>query len=286
MSRSLLELSDYLVGHWELTKDFKDSSGNEIHGVPSDVNWNTSSRGLKPHGNGNSPRILCPRNEVLDLNDEFAISFMVKLSIDAPDWMQIMLYGTNYYIFRQSSTNSINFRTYDGTTVGNCLVAGLFDNEWHHVVFTFERLNDQRVYVDGVLASTDDTIPTGDITGTNLLNIMSDGGAALSGFIDDIQIRNTRIDATESLTLHNSTKETYGVTYAERSYSHKLSPEITDDTVFATDMSTKNSDSTLVDLSGNSNHGTVNGAVRSGGYFIDGLYTNGTIDYIDVGDVS
>jgi hypothetical protein len=36
-------------------------------------------------------------------------------------------------------------------------------------------------------------------------------------------------------------------------------------------MHTKNADGTLVDLSGNSNHGTINGAVRSSGYFRDGM---------------
>lgn len=68
----------------------------------------------------------------------------------------------------------------------------------------------------------------------------------------------------------------------ERSYTHRLTPETDSNTVFATDMYTKNADRTLVDLSGNSNHGTVNGAVRSGGYFTDGMRFDGVDDEIGI----
>lgn len=56
-SRSLLELHDYRVGHWELTKDFKDSSGNDNHGTPNDITWIPTSRGMKPEFNGSSSYI-------------------------------------------------------------------------------------------------------------------------------------------------------------------------------------------------------------------------------------
>jgi hypothetical protein len=49
-------------------------------------------------------------------------------------------------------------------------------------------------------------------------------------------------------------------------------------------MSTKNADGTLMDLSGNSNHGDIYGAVRSGGYFTDGMNFDGVDDKINCGN--
>jgi hypothetical protein len=110
----------------------------------------------------------------------------------------------------------------------------------------------------------------------------------LYGILYDFGIYNTALSASEVELLYNSTKHAYGVTPAERSFSHDVGSVLGTDenTVFATDMHTKNADGTLVDLSGNDNHGTVNGAVRSSGYFRDGMRFNGTSNYIDVGDCS
>jgi hypothetical protein len=92
--------------------------------------------------------------------------------------------------------------------------------------------------------------------------------------MDDVRFyKNVIFAPDEVLALYNSTKTAYGVQPAERSFSHDVGSVLGTDenTVFATDMHTKNADGTLVDLSGNDNHGTVNGAVRSNGYFRNGM---------------
>jgi hypothetical protein len=77
-----------------------------------------------------------------------------------------------------------------------------------------------------------------------------------------------------------------GVVPAERSFTHDVGSVLGTDenTVFATDMHTKNADGTLIDLSGNSNHGTINGAVRSSGYFRDWMRFNGVNNTIVIDD--
>jgi hypothetical protein len=102
--------------------------------------------------------------------------------------------------------------------------------------------------------------------------------------MDDVRFyKNVIFAPDEVLALYNSTKQAYGVRPAERSFTHRLQPEVDANTVFATDMSTKNSDGALMDLSGNSNHGDVYGAVRAGGYFTDGMRFDGDNDRINFG---
>jgi len=79
--------------------------------------------------------------------------------------------------------------------------------------------------------------------------------------------------------------EGIGIVPIERSFTHRLQPDVDANTVAAFDMSTKNSDGTLMDLSGNSNHGDINGAVRSGGYFTDGMrFDASNQNYVDCGN--
>jgi hypothetical protein len=93
----------------------------------------------------------------------------------------------------------------------------------------------------------------------------------LNGYLDDVRIYNTALTDDEVLALYESTKQAYGVQPAERSFTHRLQPDVDANTVVAFDMSTKNSDGTLMDLSGNNNHATVLKCVRDSSYFKDGL---------------
>jgi len=252
MSRSLLELDDYLVGHLELTKDFKDSSIYENDGTPTDIEWKPTSHGMKPKFNGSSSEV--------DVGDAYdgvnTISLYVKLSSITEQFLDL------------NGTANIDINA--GTVRAN-------------------NITSPTIYIDGIT-----TASLSDLTGFHQITITTETGINVSALViglisasygtfvcDDLRMYSEILDADEALDLYNATKETYGVTYAERSYSHKLSPEITDDTVFATDMSTKNSDGTLVDLSGNSNHGTVTGCIRSGGYFTDGMRFNGGTTLIE-----
>jgi hypothetical protein len=87
---------------------------------------------------------------------------------------------------------------------------------------------------------------------------------------DDVKYYNTSLTDDEVLALYNSTKHAYGVRPAERSFTHRLQPDVDDNTVFATDMSTRNADGTLMDLSGEG-CAYLYGAVRDSGYFADAI---------------
>jgi hypothetical protein len=105
-----------------------------------------------------------------------------------------------------------------------------------------------KIYVDGILQSY------GDITDVTELNtgefdfFLGDGSKNYV-YGDTRYYENVAFSDDEVLALYESTKNAVGVRPAERSFTHRLQPDVDDNTVFATDMSTKNSDGTLMDLS-------------------------------------
>lgn len=284
MSRTLEELSGHLVGHWKLDGNFKDSSGNDNDGVPTDIEWIPTARGMKPHFNGS--------NSVINCDGKYLI-FGTQMTVSA--WINTDESSAGYNAFLSKMRNGGSYEgfelgvaggkayfhsggIYSNSVVGTSIVN---DNVWHHLIGVYDGTT-SFIFVDGILenSATKDNL----IDSTQVISIGRnyDYSLYIHAEVDDINLHTTALISDEVLDLYNSTKETYGVTYVERSFSHNLTPEITDDTIFATDMSTVNSDGTLVDLSGNSNHGTVSGAVRSGGYFRDGMMFDGVDDKISV----
>jgi len=269
-------LSDYLVGHWELTKDFKDSSGNDNDGIPTDIEWKPTSRGMKPINSTTVGYISYGSDKSLDCSGHvpFTLSFIFhnilgKTQFLCGSGLGLSLNADNgFFISKVGSLNRIFFDIYSTTTRVSLTYNLPVNGQFVHIAVSWDGYGHGKIYYNGILVNESDV----GITEIGLQHPFTTHGdsvpsASNSQFneMDNVRLyKNTELDDTEVLALYNSTKETYGVTYAERSYTHRLSPEITDDAVFATDMSTKNADGTLVDLSGHSNHGTVTGAVRSG----------------------
>jgi hypothetical protein len=286
MSRSLAELEQYLVGHWRMENNFKDSSGNSNHGTPTDIEWKPTSRGMKPKFNG-AGCIEHSATGDFEPTTPTSICAWVKLGRDATNSSESQPVISSKYlrlhIRDEPSQNTIHLR-YDevsARTIKHTLGSGYID--WVHIIGVHDGNKTLSLYVNGILvvSTTQTQLPSveyGEWIGRY------DAGH-LYGDIDNSCIYYTTLDATEALTLYNSTTDTHGVIKAERSYTHRLSPPVDNSTTFATDMHTK-SGYDLVDLSGNLNNGTVSGAVRSGGYFTDGMRLNGTNNYIAVGDVS
>lgn len=251
MSRSLAELEQYLVGKWEFENNFKDSSGGGNHGTPANIEWKPTPRGIKTILEGVSSKIT-----IGDVYDGVkTISFYAQLSSTTEQFID--LNGT--------ANIDINAGTVQATNVTS-----------------------PTIYVDGVA-----TTSLSDVTGFHQITITTATGINVSALVvgliganygafrcDDLRMYSETFDATETLVLYNTTKDTPGVIPAERSYTHRLSPPVDNSTVFATDMYTK-SGYDLIDLSGNGNNGAVAGAVRSGGYFTEGMrFDSGNLNKI------
>lgn len=288
MTRTLEELREYLVGEWKFDNNFLDTSGNGNHGIPTDIEWKPTARGLKPSGINTSYIDVGDAPEVRDIDEKpFSLSTWVKIDPN--------ISHNGIFTIRNAYGMYVNFLvTYKGTArlvTRNSDYSIVESNseintEWHHLVFSRQSDGTLSIYIDGNLDNSESH---------TMRNIGSDvyrsvklgaiyeynSGYLNSGFgkLDNIQFYlNTALTDDEVLALYESTKHAYGVTPAERSFSHDVGSVLGTDenTVFATDMHTKNADGTLVDLSGNSNHGTIKGAVRSSGYFRNGMSFNKT----------
>lgn len=290
MSRSLAELDKYLVGHWRMENNFKDSSGEVNHGIPTDIEWKPTDRGMKPQCNGSTSYINCGTDAVYNVIGDKTISMWIKSDAYGGATEYVAYKGTsNPRWYFERGSNSINFTIKNDTisyVLGLPYDADVY-NEWHHYIATVSSAS-VCIYVDGILGSCQDVTTFPEIVTSQILALGRKGGDSSNyyhGKHGNFEVWDVEFDADESLSLYNATKDTHGVIPAERSYTHRLTPPVDNSTVFATDMHTK-SGYDLVDLSGNSNNGTVTGAVRSGGYFTDGMSTNGTTDNISVGDIS
>ncbi len=286
MTRTLEELREYLVGEWLFQNDFRDTSGNDNHGVPIDVEWKPTERGMKPYGGKISFGNFNPTNV-------FTAVIWVKADVWDDNYNSIFALSDEYggwpsssneawCIMNYYSSDDIRFAVGDDTKynafdifndnrpVGNWLMIGVSCNLIEGWGKTF--VNGKRVDYDSTTFS--------EISQASMELFV---GYYSKHYYDcPMYFENIALNEYEHQLLYNSTKHAYGVTPAERSFSHDVGSVLGTDenTVFATDMHTKNADGTLIDLSGNSNHGTINGAVRSSGYFRDWMRFNGGSDNI------
>lgn len=287
--RTLEELEQYLVGHWKFDGDFKDTSGNGNHGVPTDIEWKPTERGMKPRVYESSGSNIHIDSYLVDGSKPYAVSFWIKRN---------KLHASTRNIFDNGWAIHVDIMTdgrirngiYDGTNNPSVIETTAMPlGIWTYYVIIYDPINKKiHLYRNGVLneVATDTTSDTLSI-GTFSMLFHTDVFTP-DVYIDDLRVYESDVifDADEVLALYNSTKHAYGVTPAERSFSHDVGSVLGTDenTVFATDMHTKNADGTLVDLSGNDNHGTVYGAVRSNGYFRNGMRFDGVNNFIDCGN--
>jgi len=287
MSRSLAELREYLVGEWLFQNDFQDTSGNGNHGIPTDVEWVPTERGMKPFGGKVSFGEMVSK-------DVFTISMWMNAKYWPDDYSSLFALSNtsggwpndteeawcimNYWIGNDIVFAIGDDSAYESTPIINNDIP---TNEWLNIIVSCNVAQDIiSTYVNGVLVESGDC---GGITSISKSPVDLYIGNYLPMFYDDAKYYgDVAFTHSEALALYNSTKHAYGVQPAERSFSHDVgavlgSPE---GAVFTTDMHTKNADGTLIDLSGNSNHGTIVGCGRAGGYFRDGMSFDGINDNV------
>jgi hypothetical protein len=275
MTRTLEELSQYLVGHWKLDGDFKDSSGNGNHGVPTDVEWKPTERGMKPHCYG-SVKYFTSEFKAIGTKD-FTLSFRVKKkSVTNYDVMVMLGESTIGSVGVIVYNPGIRAYMYDvESTISSQTSSTYTSVDWMHYLVTFDRDGDMILFIDGVKQNETDISSMADLEISGMLKttqLTNYGNTSGMFEYDDIRVYvGTIFSDSEVELLYNSTKHAYGVTPAERSFSHDVGSVLGTDenTVFATDMHTKNADGTLIDLSGSNLHLTTGNVGRDSGYFRD-----------------
>ncbi|MBT7755443.1 MAG: hypothetical protein HN726_04590, partial [Candidatus Magasanikbacteria bacterium] len=140
----------------------------------------------------------------------------------------------------------------------NIITANTYnDNNWHHVIGTKYGSNCVGLYIDGDYIGNDCS-GSGDMDAGNNYFIGSgrvNGNGAFNGIIDDVAIWNEALTSSEITALYNSGD---GLNPSSNSGDYSSSSNLQAYWNF-----NDGEGSTLTDLSGNDNHGTITGATWS-----------------------
>jgi hypothetical protein len=171
--------ADYngLIAYWKLDETSGniayDSSG---YGHTGDVNgnpvWTTGqvNGAIELDGTGDYIRIRAGNGTWANLTEEITVSAWIKGIFDEP-WQAIVTKGdTSWRLFRDSANGDSNNASFtlsgEGFTPAVSGSTGsVGDNQWHHIVGTFDGVN-QCIYVDGILAASH-AVPEGSVIDLN-----------------------------------------------------------------------------------------------------------------------
>ena len=166
--------------------------------------------------NGTDEYISAGNDSSLNITDNLSVSAWIKttdntsqtiVNKDQPGvtriWQLSMGLGTISFQARGASTATANSPT------------NLSDGVWHHVVGTYEPSTEVKIYIDGVLAATDNTsVPaslTNDATIPIYIGAYSNySGSEYAGDIDEVAIWNKTLELAEIETIYDSTNDNPG----------------------------------------------------------------------------
>lgn len=290
MTRSLAELKQYLAGEWLFDNDFQDTSGNDNHGTPTDIEWKPTSRGMKPRFNGSSSNVNCGNNASLELLQDVTLSAWVKRVKDGNHTLISKKYtniefrlDSNDIVHVYKSNGSGGFEDYGFT--------GVFDfSDFTLVCVTFSAASKTAtLYVNGVFSESK-VFSSASIYNDDSSNVFigtrTSGGHRLNGVCASAYIHKTELTTTEILAFYNETKGEYGVMPAEHSFTHNP-----DDVIDASDAvgawgTAKESTTELVDLSGHNNKAAIKGPMPTEGFIQGRRFEAANENYLDCGNDS
>lgn len=297
MTRSLQELSQYLAGGWAFNNNFSDTSGNGNNGIPTNVVWGTSTRGLKPKMSS-SGSISCGNDDSLKiLGDSVSLSAWVLTKSLPSDIITKFAGGTpGQRSFSMSVTSGgiINLRiSNDGESTGlvqTNSVTNIHDSHWHLIQCVYNGV-DMRIYLDGALDNTP-IAQTGDIFQSTSNFFIHSGQVYGTNdiIVDDVRVYTSAFTSAEALALYNATSAQTGVRVAEISYQHDPLGAIPEQTGEVLRIGGKLAGDPVDTISDRalSNDATIHGAMPADdNYFIGGRRLDGVDDFMNCGnDVS
>jgi hypothetical protein len=129
----------------------------------------------------------------------WSLAFWIKTSSSAQNMFAGRIIDNNTALVYFES-NQLLYRI-SGTTKSFTGYSGLYDNNWHHVVFAVAKNANTYVYVDGVQSAAQ-TGTNADITLTHILG--GGTGSVATGTFDEILLYDSQISAATVTSLYNA----------------------------------------------------------------------------------
>lgn len=194
--------TDGLVGYWPFNGNANDESGNGNNGtLVGSPNFITDRFGNQNSSfQGGTTYITCPSSVFqFSMTENFSVSvWFTKSTING----RLISTENPEGNFRISKNNSVDL----SVQFGDFLNFNIDDNNWHHLVYTYQNRN-EKIYIDGVLVSTNFDNSTGTLNYGSPFTIGAKAAPSFdrwNGKIDDIGVWNRVLTQQEITNLFNS----------------------------------------------------------------------------------
>lgn len=153
-SSEYTNIRTWLVGEWGLNDNALDSSGNDNHWTPSNLEYSPVWWGKVGSFNGSSTYIINPSTSWTILDNNFSISLSFKVDSSASSqWFLYSFWERDLWIRWGNVTDNIQFQLFDWTTNAylNCPVE---KNKYYEAVFVRDKINWMSIYLNWVLCAS------------------------------------------------------------------------------------------------------------------------------------
>jgi hypothetical protein len=202
-----------LTAHWKLDEASGaaalDATGNGNDGTIVNVVRTANGKfggALSFAGSGDYVTVNDPADGNLDFGatQDFSVSAWVNTSAAGTTKYIVNKGDTNHgYWLRFEANNTLRFLLdYNSTADATQTTATYTDGQWHHVVGVASRSTGLKLYVDGVLAGTNNSLTGGDISSSLPLTLGHAAANTMNGLLDDVRIYNYALSAADIQTLY------------------------------------------------------------------------------------
>lgn len=210
------EIPASLVAHWPMDESsgtlVPDRSSGGFDGTATDASWVTGVNGNALSFNGGSSRVSIPAATFASISDEVTISMWVNGGATQPKedsvFYAVDSSGTRILNIHLPWSNSAVYWDVGNSTgydrIFKIATADQFMDEWNHWAFTKNATTGvMNIYVNGELFQTGSS-KTRSIIGINQAFIGGQPSAAeYDGIVDDVQLYNIELTATEVMSLYH-----------------------------------------------------------------------------------
>ena len=198
-----LTVADLIAGY-DFEDDFKDSSGNNLHGKPHGdaAIVDVDLIGLSPENfrkskvltlHGKDGYVNLGNDKRFNWNGAFSACFWMKVTLWEVGWQTVLKKDNTWSFERNIDQQALAFYHWPNFVP----TVSKIDNKWHHIAATYDK-KEQKLYKDGKLVASKPN--TGEMNvNANPVIIGASGGKSryFNGRIDDVRIYNNALSEDE-----------------------------------------------------------------------------------------